>query len=246
MSDKTGTFVWHELITPDLEAAQGFYGETLGWSSNTMKGDGFEYTMLLQGETPVCGLEQSEAPGQGPHWISYVEVDDIDAVAAKVESLGGKQLSPVIDLPMGRFTLLADPQGSTFRLWQSADEGGASTAFHWTELWAKDPNAVLPFYEKLLGLTSEKFPMPQGEYYILSAGPDKPTGGVMSAPSGVPSQWVSYITVDDTDAAVERAKRHGGKVVTEAMDMEGIGRFAILCDAAGALFGVIKPAPREG
>ena len=54
--------------------------------------------------------------------------------------------------------------------------------------------------------------------------------------------WVSYVSVDDTDAALDRATANGGKVLKDAVTMDGIGRFGIFADDQGAVIGVIKPA----
>ena len=64
----------------------------------------------------------------------------------------------------------------------------------------------------------------------------------MKAPFEGHSQWLQYITVDDCEAALERAKRNGGEVVSEVMEVEGIGRFAHIRDPLGAYVAVIAPA----
>jgi predicted enzyme related to lactoylglutathione lyase len=60
--------------------------------------------------------------------------------------------------------------------------------------------------------------------------------------SDVPTMWLQYITVDDCDAALARAKQNGATVVAEPVDAEGVGRFGILRDPIGGMIGVIKPA----
>ena len=39
-----GTFIWHELMTPDPAAAKAFYGALLGWEPTDMQMEGFTYT----------------------------------------------------------------------------------------------------------------------------------------------------------------------------------------------------------
>ena len=51
--------------------------------------------------------------------------------------------------------------------------------------------------------------------------------------------WGVSFNVEDTDATVDAAKEHGGRVLLEATDIP-IGRFAVLADPHGAVFGVIK------
>ena len=60
----------------------------------------------------------------------------------------------------------------------------------------------------------------------------------------MPAHWQQYVTVDDCDAAVERAKKNGGQLVAPAVDAAGVGRFATIQDPLGAYVGVIKPEAR--
>ena len=49
-------------------------------------------------------------------------VPDADQAAARAQELGGKVLLPPMDIPVGRFTVLADRQGAVFTA--SAVPGG--------------------------------------------------------------------------------------------------------------------------
>ena len=51
-----------------------------------------------------------------------------------------------------------------------------------------------------------------------------------------------YITVDDCDETLARAKQNGATVISDPVDAEGVGRFGILRDPLGGMIGVIKPA----
>jgi hypothetical protein len=47
--------------------------------------------------------------------MPYFQVADCDAVAAKAQTLGGRVFVPPTDIPdVGRFAMLADPQGAMF------------------------------------------------------------------------------------------------------------------------------------
>ena len=71
----------------------------------------------------------------------------------------------------------------------------------------------------------------------------KPVGGMADVtgrlPDAVPAHWLAYFAVADTDAIVEQAQAHGGSVNVAPMDIPA-GRFAVLADPQGAVFGVIK------
>lgn len=59
---------------------------------------------------------------------------------------------------------------------------------------------------------------------------------------GVPPYWLCYAQVDDADAAVAAATAAGATVIVPAMDVEGVGRFAQIKDAEGAVMGLIASA----
>lgn len=84
--------------------------------------------------------------------------------------------------------------------------------------------------------------MEEMDYWTLNRGAEM-YGGIYNntqLPKEVPSHWLVYFGVDDTDKAVANAKSNGGKVLSEPMDTPW-GRFAILADPWGAAFAVIKP-----
>jgi uncharacterized protein len=60
---------------------------------------------------------------------------------------------------------------------------------------------------------------------------------------GMPvAAWLSYIAVDDTDAATAKAQELGASVMLEPTTMENVGRFSVLADPTGAVFGLHKSA----
>lgn len=110
-------------------------------------------------------------------------------------------------------------------------------AFSWCELQTSDPQKATAFYVDVLGWETEQMAMPMGDYTLLKAG-GQPVGGVMQQPDG-PTQWASYVTVDDVDASVTRAIAKGATLIAEAMDVPGVGRMAGFIDPFGATLWVI-------
>jgi hypothetical protein len=120
--------------------------------------------------------------------------------------------------------------------------------FHWNELLTNDVAASKDFYAKALGWTYESMQIPGGEgTYTIALSNGKPVGGMyqMQGPQfqGVPPHWMAYISVDDIDSRVANAVKLGAKVTMPPMNIEGVGRFAVLQDATGAHIGWITPAP---
>lgn len=54
-----------------------------------------------------------------------------------------------------------------------------------------------------------------------------------------PPHWMNYYAVDDCDAMFERAKGLGATACTPVMEIEHVGRFAVLQDPQGAGFSII-------
>lgn len=117
---ESGKFCWNELMTRDTEGSAKFYSALLGWTPTDSGMAGYSYTLWKQGETDVGGMMEmpKDVPAAvPPHWMSYVAVDDVDAVAAQVNDLGGTLLVPPQDIPdVGRFCILQDPSGATLGL----------------------------------------------------------------------------------------------------------------------------------
>jgi predicted enzyme related to lactoylglutathione lyase len=117
-----GNFVWNELYTRDVEAAKAFYAATIGWTFEGMP-------MLHQNRTywiakaagkPVAGILDMRGivpDTDPPHWLSYLEVDDVDRRLAEIESHGGRIVRPPFDVPnFGRIAIGADATGA-FMAW---------------------------------------------------------------------------------------------------------------------------------
>jgi predicted enzyme related to lactoylglutathione lyase len=112
--NEDGTWTWNELVSGDLAAGRDFYVELFGWSASDASG-AFPRTTFTLGELLVGG-GHAPAPGEdpAPRWSIAFWVADADEAAARAGELGGTVLLPPMDVPVGRFTVLADPQGASF------------------------------------------------------------------------------------------------------------------------------------
>jgi predicted enzyme related to lactoylglutathione lyase len=206
--------------------------------------------MLTKNGKRVGALYQMSAQQQGvpPHWNSYVTVASADDSAAQAKKLGGNvMLEPFDVLDAGRMAVVADPTGAVFSLWQPKRHIGADLvnepgAFCWNELYTTDPNKAADFYRGLFGWTKDARHMDYGEYVIFNQG-GRQMCGMMQIPKEwgpVPPHWLVYFAVDDCDASVAKATSLGAKAMMPPMDIENVGRFAMLTDPEGAGFAVIK------
>ncbi|MFV0382800.1 VOC family protein [Paracoccus sp. (in: a-proteobacteria)] len=108
-------------------------------------------------------------------------------------------------------------------------------------------SAAEDYYGKVLGWTSEDSGVPGFTYHLASHGGDM-VAGLMEMPddcADTPPFWMIYLDVDDTDAAVAKIRALGGKVFREPADIPGTGRFAVVTDPQGAVFGLMQPLPMD-
>jgi len=246
MSNSTeilGRFVWHELLTTDTAAAAAYYPKVVPWRTAPSNMPG--YTIWMAGEAQVGGLMELPPEGSGAHWLVYVGTPNVDDTCAKAQRLGGRVLKGAADIPnVGRFAVLADPQGATFATFtpgagQPAPAQPAQGGFSWHELATTDVAGALRFYGDLFGW--RKGPGhdmgPMGVYQIFEHGGTQvggmcPPGAAHTAPS-----WLSYVQVADSARAAAAAKSAGGRLVHGPMEVPG-GWIALLIDPQGSSFAV--------
>ncbi len=250
-----GTFCWVELATHDSRDAKRFYGGLFGWSGedNPIGADEY-YTMLRLGGKDVGALfqmgRQEQSAGVPPHWTSYVSVASADESTARAAELGGKIVKPAFDvMDAGRMSVIEDPTGAGFCLWQPRRNPGAGLvnepgAFCWNELAVPDARAAGDFYSGLFGWGTMVQDMGSMRYTTFT-NDGRPAGG-MYQPSGeqagMPPAWLVYFAVADCDASAAQAHSLGAAEIAPPADIPGIGRFSILADPQGAPFAIIKLA----
>lgn len=126
--------------------------------------------------------------------------------------------------------------------------------FVWYELMTSDADAAGDFYGKVIGWTSTSAGMADMDYRFFSSGDGSDNkdgvGGYMAitpemAEHGSRPCWVGYIAVDDADDTAASISATGGSVLMPAMDLEGVGRMAMVTDPQGASFYVMKGASDE-
>lgn len=245
-----GRFVWHELMTTDPKAATAFYSRLLPWKAQPSGMP--DYTLWMAGKTQVGGLmvqpESARQAGAPPSWLIYIGTPDVDASAAAAERLGGKVLKAPADIPnVGRFAVLADPQGAAFALFNPGGSGPAAppaTEFSWHELATSDVQGALAFYSELFGWS--RGPVhdmgPAGAYQIIEHGSTQVGGFYKLMDTSKAPHWLTYIEVASVDKAADAARVAGGKVTQEPMEVPGGGRIALMLDPQGGAFAVHERA----
>ena len=117
------SLTWNELAASDIEKAKAFYNKVFGWDANTEQNGPMTYTEFKVGGRSIAGMMQlgsMHPAGTPPHWLVYFAVADTDATVGRASELGGRALAPAMDIPIGRFAVLADPRGAVFGIIQLA------------------------------------------------------------------------------------------------------------------------------
>jgi hypothetical protein len=250
-----GSFCWLELATSDQPAAKQFYSSLFGWTSDDypMGPDGTYTIFQLKGCD--CGgaytiTKEMKEHGVPPHWEIYIAVAKVDESTKRAADLGANVLAGPFDvMDKGRMSVLKDPVGAAFCLWQTNTSTGIGhvgepNAFCWADLLTGDRETARKFYEALLGW---KFVTGQGKddssYWHIMNG-EKGIGGMPPrefVPPGVTPHWSIYYQVEDCDAAYAKATSLGAHGVVPPMAIEGTGRMAVIADPQGAVFALFQP-----
>lgn len=115
----------------------------------------------------------------------------------------------------------------------------------WVDHASPDPAAAAAFYVGLLGWDAPPGPAEMGGYRVCTLR-GHPVAGIGPQLSPGPVAWASYINVDDAAASAARAEAEGAKVLAGPTAVDGEGRFAMLSDPLGALFGIWEPGRHLG
>ncbi|MFT4542596.1 MAG: putative enzyme related to lactoylglutathione lyase [Planctomycetota bacterium] len=114
-----GGLSWNELMTRDSAKAQDFYGKLFGWEFSSMPMGEINYTMVKNNDKDAGGFMPMDGPqfeGIPAHWMVYFATADCDATAALVAENGGAIMVPPTEIPVGKFSVLRDPQGAGFSI----------------------------------------------------------------------------------------------------------------------------------
>jgi len=252
----SGRFVWHELMTTDPRGAIAFYTEVIGWKTEAFSESvGPEsYMMWVTSQGSIGGVmtlpEEAKKMGAPPHWMGHVSVDDVDATVAKVKATGGNVHVPPTAIPkVGRFSVIADPQGASLSVFQpegtmTPHDMQKAGEIGWNELITTDHGAGFEFYGKLFGWEKlDEMDMGPAGKYLMYGKDGKMYGGMMTKTPDMPMPptWVYYINVEDLDAAIQRAEAKGAKKIFGPQDVPGGTRVAQLIDPQGAHFALHGP-----
>ena len=250
VATRVGTFVWHEQVSSDPKQAQAFYTQLFGWGTEVFKPGEIDYTMISSGGQTHGGFSTAMEGAPPPHWLGHIRVENVEETIESVKNAGGKLAAGPFDMEeVGNMAIIADPQGAYVGIYQPYGAGAdAEGVFVWDELGTTDADGAQRFYEEVFGWTTKDMGEDFGGYRIFDrpGGTGQGVAGLMqNQDATIPAAWTPYVGVEDTDACCAKAKELGASAVVEPMDVPTVGRFAILKDPQGAVFGIIKGEPQS-
>jgi len=246
-----GRVCWHELMTPDTEVAQKFYGDLLGWTYETMDmGEAGPYVMVHDG-TAMAGGMMSLAADEGipSNWMIYVTVEDTDAAVALAKQLGGSVRVGPTDIPgKGRFAVVSDDQGATLgiiTLNEETPEPGpehrpADNPFCWYSIAVADAAKAKKFYAALFGWTATEMSVGDESVNTVFMRNGVPLAGLNGLNGSPVAYWSTAIAVEELDSAHAKAVDLGGQQVMPPMDLGTMGRLSLIADPGGAMVSLFQ------
>ena len=119
--------------------------------------------------------------------------------------------------------------------------------FVWYELTTPDVDAARKFYPPITGWGTQQF----DKDYTMWTNGGTPIAGMFRLTDemrqqGVPPNWMPYVETSNVDDTAAKAAALGGRVMVGPQDIPNAGRFAVIQDPQGAVFGALKPANPGG
>ncbi|WP_284975139.1 VOC family protein [Arthrobacter sp. efr-133-TYG-104] len=117
--NEPGALAWAELLTPEPQAAVGFFQQLFGYQvTEYPQDDGANYSTLLVNGDEVAGIVPADA-GEDASWQVYFAVADVrKAVEAAVAAGGEAIVEPEEKPESGSLATIQDPQGGVLSLIQ--------------------------------------------------------------------------------------------------------------------------------
>lgn len=247
---------WADVAVSDTAGGAEFYSSLFGWEAEDQGAEAGGYHMFRIDGAAVAGLGPKQTDEAMPLWSAYISVDDLDATLTAAEATGAAVVMPRMDvLTSGSMAIVADPTGAIVSFWQPGDHIGAErvnepNTLSWHELTTRDPQAAMDFYGTVLGWTFQPIPGDQGSesgggppgYQMVMVG-ERVVAGIMPMEGDdwgeLPSHWMIYVAVDDTDEVADRIGELGGAVSVPPFDI-AVGRIAVCNDPDGNAFSIIS------
>jgi predicted enzyme related to lactoylglutathione lyase len=247
-----GKVVWADLVTPDLSAAEKFYGGLFGWTFQNIRAGDSDYVVATYDGRPVAGLVEkplSVTERRQSAWLTFIAVRDVDATKRTALAHKAKLVADsVVYSKRGRQAILADPEGAVFAILASSsgdppDYLAAPGEWIWSSLHAKDPENEASFYQNLFGYDVFDAETPDGMEHLILSSDDYARASANALPDGQDrrhAHWLNFIRVGNAADMAAKAVALGGRVLVEPHPDRHGGMVAVVADPAGAPVGLME------
>jgi len=243
-----GKFVWADLVTDDVLAAEKFYSTLFGWKFYDYGG----YLIGRNDDRPLCGMFQRPRPAEAnakPRWLGYLSVANVQRAQEAVTKAGGRVLATRQKMPKrGEQAVFADAEGALFGVVKSsagdpedflADPGD----WIWIQLLSRDGLKAAEFYRQVGGYeimanaTTNKL----SDYVLTSEGYARATvRTIRTDDAKLRPTWLLFVRVKNLGESVALTKQLGGKVWIEPKSGLLDGKVAVIADPTGAAIGLLE------
>jgi uncharacterized protein len=247
-----GKIVWADLVTPDLAAAEKFYGELFGWKFQAVRAGDSDYAVAMFDGRPIGGLMQKPMP-TGVHqqsaWLTFIAVRDVDSAKRTALAHKGKVLVDSRTYAgRGRQAILADPEGAVFAIVASSsgdspDYLAEPGEFIWSSLHAKDAGNEAAFYQDLFGYDVYDMASDDGLEHVILSSDDFARASANAYPDSTGhrhAHWLNFIRVDNATDMAAKAVLLGAHMLVQPHEDRHGGMVAVIADPAGAPIGLME------
>ena len=118
--------------------------------------------------------------------------------------------------------------------------------FSWFELVCDNTKEAKKFYGEVIGWEFETDSNNPDYTLVKTKGNDHPVAGILpkstliSENKAIPSHWGCYITVNDIEKRMEKAKELGGSIIVPCTPISKVGTFCVIQDPQGAVISLME------
>jgi len=231
-----GKIIWHDLLTPNPDAAIHFYSELLGWS---FKQKNKHYTEIYNHKKKIGGIlliQPKKEQKIAAQWLPALSVKDITQSLSRVKTNNGTIINgPLNWKQRGTGALIADPQHAHFLLLKTTtgdplDQEPQTGDWLWDEVWTTNITQEIHFYKSLGQYTNIK----KNSHYAILMNQKKWRIGIrkINTPSFA-GRWLPVIRVDHPTHYLKKITELGGTIWKKPSSPENA---ALISDNTGAFF----------
>lgn len=113
-----GCLAWNDLQTGDPSPAASFYATLLGWQMEPIEECGEVVYVTIKNDGSSNGGIMPSQNGGTPFWLPYFTVASSGDTLTKARESGGEVLAGPMDIGAGKISVLRDPQGAAFAIYE--------------------------------------------------------------------------------------------------------------------------------